>query len=60
MITLQNSIKLWWLHCFTFEELDLNLFNVVFQASSRGGSEKVLADVCPSMPIFDISSFIQD
>ena len=56
----QNSIKLWWLHDISVEELDIDLFLVLSERSVTRNSFKMLADVCSCSSVSLYSSSVQD
>ena len=60
MIAAQRSIKLWWLHDISVEELDIDLFLVLSERSVTRNSFKMLADVCSCSPVSLYSSSVQD
>ena len=59
-IAAQNSIRLWWLHGVSVEELDIDLFHDLSKRSFTRNSFKMFADVCSCLPVSLYSSSIQD
>lgn len=60
MVTTPNCIKLWQLYGIAVEELDFDLFIVLFEESFAPKSLKMLADICSCMPVFVFSSLNKD
>ena len=60
MIAAQNSIKLWWLHGISVEELDIDLFHMLSERSFTRNSFKMLADIFSCLPVTLYSSSVQD
>ena len=56
----QDCFELWWLHCFTMEELDINLFYVWVKGSVTRKSFKMLANICSCLPVSLFSCYVQD